>query len=55
MTEVELRAENVHGHRWWTLEELQASDARFAPRTLPSLVQDLLQNGPATIPTRVGL
>jgi hypothetical protein len=55
MTEEELRAENVHGHRWWTLDELLASDNRFAPRALPSLIQDLLLHGPPTTPTRLGL
>jgi ADP-ribose pyrophosphatase YjhB (NUDIX family)/GNAT superfamily N-acetyltransferase len=55
MTEEELRAENVHGHRWWTLDELLASESRFAPRALPSLVQELLSHGPPTTPTHLGL
>ena len=55
LTEAELQAENVHGHRWWTLEELVASEARFAPRALPSLLQDLLQTGPPTTPTQLAL
>lgn len=44
-----LRAEHVEELRWWTLPELLASDARFAPRALPALLAALLRDGvPAT-------
>ena len=55
LTEAELQAENVHGHRWWTLDELLASESHFAPRALPNLLQDLLQTGPPTTPTQLSL
>ena len=29
-------------HRWWTLDELQESDADFAPRRLPALLGGVL-------------
>jgi ADP-ribose pyrophosphatase YjhB (NUDIX family)/GNAT superfamily N-acetyltransferase len=54
-TAEEMAAENVHGHRWWTLDELQAHEGRFAPSNLPSLVAELVSTGPPTIPTRLGL
>lgn len=54
-TAEELAAERVHGHRWWTLDELQAHEGRFAPRNLPSLLADLLRTGPPTIPLSLGL
>jgi len=53
LTEAELRAENVHGHAWWTLAELQAFEGRFAPRALPALVRKVLENGPPTTPTQL--
>ncbi|MET7281548.1 GNAT family N-acetyltransferase [Kribbella sp. NPDC005582] len=55
MTAAELAAENLHELRWWTLEELQAHQGRFAPRNLPELVADLLETGPPDVPTAVGL
>jgi ADP-ribose pyrophosphatase YjhB (NUDIX family)/L-amino acid N-acyltransferase YncA len=55
MSEAELKAEHLHGHRWWTIDEMLSSGARFAPRSLPALLADLMQNGPPTTPTRLGL
>ena len=42
LNEAELRAENLTGHRWWTLDELLAyqGPALFAPRALPRLLQE---------------
>ncbi|MFK4086341.1 GNAT family N-acetyltransferase [Kribbella sp. NPDC020789] len=54
-TAEELAAENVHGHRWWTLDELAAHEGRFAPRDLPTLLADLIRTGPPTIPLLLGL
>lgn len=57
MSEAELRAENVTGHRWWTVDELLAHQGPeyFAPRDLPRLLVHLLQHGPPAIPARLGL
>jgi ADP-ribose pyrophosphatase YjhB (NUDIX family) len=55
LTEAELQAENVYGHAWWTLAELEAHEGRFAPRALPELVRKLLKTGPPTTPTQLGL
>ncbi|MET9275830.1 bifunctional GNAT family N-acetyltransferase/NUDIX hydrolase [Kribbella sp. NPDC003557] len=55
LTAAELAAENVHGMRWWTLDELEAHEGRFAPRELPELVRRLLDNGPPSTPTQLGL
>ncbi|MEV5966845.1 GNAT family N-acetyltransferase [Kribbella sp. NPDC051952] len=55
LTEAELQAENVHGHAWWTLAELEAREGRFAPRSLPTLLRKLLETGPPTTPTQLGL
>jgi ADP-ribose pyrophosphatase YjhB (NUDIX family) len=51
----ELHAEYVTAVRWWTLEELAASAANFAPRRLPALVRELLGRGAPTLPIDVGI
>ncbi len=38
---IDLVQENVTGHRWWTLDELDATDERIAPPQLPGLVRSL--------------
>ncbi len=38
---VDLAAENVVEHRWWTLAELEATGERIAPDELPALVRSL--------------
>ncbi|HEU4945964.1 MAG TPA: GNAT family N-acetyltransferase [Kribbella sp.] len=57
MSEAELRAENVTGHRWWTLDELLAHEGPelFAPRDLPKLLQQVLEDGPPAEPLQLGL
>ena len=55
-TTEELLAEGVGEARWWTLGELDAStDVRFAPRRLPSLLRELLRDGPGAEPLDVGV
>ena len=44
-TAEQLASEFVTGMRWWTPEELAATDAKFAPRRLPELVAALLRDG----------
>ena len=51
----QLAAEFVAGMRWWTLDELEASDELFAPRRLPELVAALLRDGPPGEPVDVGV
>ncbi len=53
----ELQAEHVHGHRWWTPEELRAHQgpAYLSPRSLPHLLAALLADGPPATPTFQGL
>lgn len=51
----ELRAEGVTTVRWWTLDELEAADVRFAPSRLPLLVRELVVNGPPREPLDVGV
>lgn len=51
----ELAAEYVTGIRWWTQEELAASDELFAPRRLPELVAALLRDGPPREPLDAGI
>ncbi|HZX07440.1 bifunctional GNAT family N-acetyltransferase/NUDIX hydrolase [Kribbella sp.] len=46
----ELRAENVHALRWWTPDELDKHDTRFAPADLPALLRDTLHSGPPLTP-----
>jgi TDG/mug DNA glycosylase family protein len=38
---IDLTSENVTGHRWWTLDELDATDERIAPPRLAALVRTL--------------
>ena len=53
--QLDLAAEDVHEVRWWTLEELEASDEAFAPRRLPQLIRELLDEGPPARPIDVGV
>jgi double-stranded uracil-DNA glycosylase len=39
---IDMAAENMAGHRWWTLEELEDSDERIAPPGLAALVRSSL-------------
>lgn len=51
----ELRAEGLSAIRWWEMDELETADALFAPRRLPSLLRELLRDGPPPEPVDVGL
>jgi len=42
----QMNAEFVHELRWWTLDEIAASDAVFVPTALHSLLVMLLGDGP---------
>jgi hypothetical protein len=42
----EMNAEFVYELRWWTLDEIAASDAHFVPDHLHLLMQSLLRDGP---------
>lgn len=51
----ELEAEYVVGIRWWTVDDLVRSKELFSPRRLPSLLPDLVENGPPSAPVDVGV
>jgi ADP-ribose pyrophosphatase YjhB (NUDIX family) len=51
----ELRLEGMTDVRWWTLDELEATEELFAPRRLPALVRELLEGGPPRDPVDVGV
>lgn len=51
----DLRAENLVGVRWWTLDELETAETEFAPRRLPSLVRSLLEEELPARPVDVGV
>ena len=53
LTWAELNAEFVHELRWWTIDEIAASDAHFVPRALRSLLDSLLRDGPPAEPVDV--
>jgi TDG/mug DNA glycosylase family protein len=38
---IDLEAENVTGHRWWTIDELEATEERYSPPELPGLLRGL--------------
>jgi double-stranded uracil-DNA glycosylase len=42
---IELTAEHVYGHRWWTLDELERSSENLAPRALATHLRALLRDG----------
>ena len=50
---VDLAAEGVHGHRWWTLAELEVTGERLAPAALARGVASLLSAGPPREPLDV--
>jgi TDG/mug DNA glycosylase family protein len=47
---VDLATEHIHGHRWWTLEELESTEERLAPRALATHLRALLADGPPSEP-----
>jgi 8-oxo-dGTP pyrophosphatase MutT (NUDIX family) len=53
--QLDLAAENVDEIRWWTLAELEGAHEDFAPRRLPQLMRELLENGPPAEPVDVGI
>ena len=56
LTWEQLHAERLHEIRWWDLDDLvAANDVRFAPRSLPHLVTELLAHGPPDAPIDTGV
>jgi 8-oxo-dGTP pyrophosphatase MutT (NUDIX family) len=55
LTWEQLNAEFVHEIRWWTIDEIAASDAHFVPRDLHRLVVELLRDGPPASPVDVSV
>ena len=56
LTVEELAAEGVREVRWWTIDELEAAHGTlFAPRRLPALLRQLLEDGPPAAPLDVGV
>jgi TDG/mug DNA glycosylase family protein len=54
-TAEQLADEGVTEQRWWTLDELEASRELFAPTRLPSLLRELVEQGPPPAPVDVGV
>jgi ADP-ribose pyrophosphatase YjhB (NUDIX family) len=55
LTWEQLNAEYVTAVRWWTLAELEAAKAQFAPSRLSELVRALVTEGPPAEPVDVGV
>jgi 8-oxo-dGTP diphosphatase len=53
LTWEQMNAEFVHELRWWTIAEIEASDAHFVPKDLHALVNQLLVDGPPLDPIDV--
>ena len=51
---IDLEAERVYGFRWWTLDELEATNERLAPGALATHLRALLRNGAPAEPIDVG-
>jgi TDG/mug DNA glycosylase family protein len=47
--------EETENARWWTVEELEATDELIAPARLGELLRDLAANGPPSEPVDVGI
>ena len=45
----------VTAWRWWTVDELEATPDLLAPRDLPSLLREVLRDGPPTAPMTIGV
>lgn len=50
-----LAAEDVHEVRWWTVEEVDGSDALFYPTRLAHFLRSLLEEGLPPSPLDVGI
>ena len=53
--ELDLRAEHVYGHRWWTLAELETMSSAVYPTRLAAFLRELLEHGPPPEPIDVGV
>lgn len=51
----QLRAERLHELRWWHLDQLAAVDLHFAPLALPTLLAELVTDGPPAHPIDTGV
>jgi double-stranded uracil-DNA glycosylase len=51
---IDVAAEGVTDVRWWSLDELEASDERLVPRDLAPRLRELLRDGPPREPVEVG-
>jgi TDG/mug DNA glycosylase family protein len=51
---IDLAPEDVHGHRWWTLDELEATAERLSPPKLAENLRALLHDGPPSGPIDLG-
>jgi 8-oxo-dGTP pyrophosphatase MutT (NUDIX family) len=55
LTNQQLLAENLHEHRWWSVDEIASytGSDKFAPRDVHSLVREILENGPPDVPFEI--
>ena len=51
----ELEQNEIKEHRWWTMDEIEASPDRFAPRDLALLLRPLIQGELPAQPITVGV
>ena len=52
---IDLSGEHVYGSRWWTLDELEVTDAWLAPGALATHLRALLRDGPPSVPFDVSI
>lgn len=50
LTAGELQAEGIRNMRWWTLDELHATDEVLVPQNLPELFERVLEHGGSVEP-----
>ena len=51
----QLNAEYMTAIRWWSREEVAAAEGRWAPRRFPTLLEELLRDGPPPRPVDIGV
>ena len=55
LSDEQLRAENLHEHRWWSVDEIERHTGpdMFAPRDIAVHVRAVLRHGPPAVPFEI--
>lgn len=55
MSQEQLRAENLHEHRWWSVDEIAAYEGPdlFAPRDIADHIRSVIEHGAPQVPFEI--